>query len=227
MKPSAVDKLGLWLSTSRTIDGLWVGSFARDWENERGENEREITLRRVEDALHLIKLYDPLSYSRVTRDLKRIWVNLVPHADACYERSLQACLFDERYVLSETATPERLAQIIVHEATHARLERCGIDYDEKLRQRIEAVCHRRELAFVSKLPNGADSRHELARALEWSTENPDYYSNYRFEERWVEGRVGELRYFGVPEWIIRVILRTRRAVISLRNILRRRFARID
>ena len=96
MKPSAVDKLGLWLSTSRTIDGLWVGSFARDWENERGENEREITLRRVEDALHLIKLYDPLSYSRVTRDLKRIWVNLVPHADACYERSLQACVFDER-----------------------------------------------------------------------------------------------------------------------------------
>jgi hypothetical protein len=64
-KPSAKDKFELWLSTSRTIDGLWVGSCARD-----RKNEREITLRRVEEALRLIKLYDPLSYSRIIRDLK-------------------------------------------------------------------------------------------------------------------------------------------------------------
>jgi hypothetical protein len=165
-KPSAKDKFELWLSTSRTIDGLWVGSCARD-----RKNEREITLRRVEEALRLIKLYDPLSYSRIIRDLKRIWVNLVPHYNAWYLHPLQACVLDGRYVLSETTTLEQIALTIIHEATHARLERCGIDYDEKLRQRIEAVCLRREFAFVAKLPNGAKLRDELARTLEWSTAN--------------------------------------------------------
>jgi hypothetical protein len=84
---------------------------------------------------------------------------------------VQACVLDERYVLSETTTLEQIALTIIHEATHARLERCGIDYDEKLRQRIEAVCLRREFAFVAKLPNGAKLRDELARTLEWSTAN--------------------------------------------------------
>lgn len=222
MKPSAKDKFELWLSTSRTIDGLWVGSVARG-----RENEREITLRRVEDALRLIKLHDPLGYSRITRDLKRIWVNLVPHYNAWYLHPLQACVLDERYVLSETATPERLALTIVHEATHARLERCGIDYELKLRPRIEAVCFRRELAFVSKLPNGAELRDELVRTLEWSTANSDYYSNLHFEERWIEGEAGALRYLGAPEWIVRVILRTRPPVVSLMNMLRRRFAKVE
>jgi hypothetical protein len=174
-------------------------------------SERELSLRRVEEALRLIKQYDARCYFRITRDLKRIWVNLVPDAIACYQRSLQACVLDERYVLSEKTTPQRLALTIIHEATHARLERCGLDYELKLRPRIEAVCLRRELAFVSKLPNGAELRDELVRTLEWSTANPDYYSNLHFEERWIEGEAGALRYLGAPEW----------------NMLRRRFAKVE
>jgi hypothetical protein len=189
--------------------------------------ERDCSLRRIEDALALIEQCDSLSYSRVTRDLKRIWVNLVAVGNANFQRSLQACVLDERYVLSETTTAERLALTIIHEATHARLERCGINYDEKLRPRIEAACRRRELAFTRKLPDSIELQDELVQTLEWYATNPDYYSNLRFEEREVQGGAEVLRYLAVPEWIIRVILRTRPAVISLKNSLRRRFARIE
>jgi hypothetical protein len=213
------DRFLLWLSTSRIIDGLWVGSIAKE--------QRELGLRRIEDALALIKQCDSLGYSRITHDLERIWVNLVVVGNACYRRSLQACVLDERYVLSETTTPERLALTIVHEATHARLERCGIEYDEKLRPRIEAACLRRELAFARKLSESTELRDELVDTLEWCVTNPDYYSNLRFDEREVQGGAEALRYLGTPDWIVRAVLKTRPVFISFRHILRRPFVRID
>jgi hypothetical protein len=107
-KLAAIDRLCLWFSTSRMVDGLWVGAT---------ESEPEPSLRRVEDALQLIKLHDPLHYSRVIHNLERIWVHLAPNARACYDVSLRACVLDERFVLLETTTLEELASTIVHEAT--------------------------------------------------------------------------------------------------------------
>jgi len=49
-------------SASRHIDGLWIGSFDIAVEVEQH-------LRRVEEALNLIKTYDPLRYARLIRDL--------------------------------------------------------------------------------------------------------------------------------------------------------------
>jgi len=213
------DRFLLWLSTSRIIDGLWVGSIAKE--------QRELSLRRVEDALQLIKQLDSRLYLRITRDLARIWVNLVPYANAWYRHSVQACVLDERYVLSETTTRERLALTIIHEATHARLERRGIEYEEKLRPRIESVCLRRELAFASKLPNSAELREECVRTLEWHTANPDYYSNVRFGEWEIQGSAEVFRYLGVPDWMVRAILRSAPAVRAFTNMVRRRFARVD
>jgi hypothetical protein len=43
---------------------------------------------------------------------------------------LNACLLDERVVASETTTLEWIASTIVHEATHARLEKWGIAQDK-------------------------------------------------------------------------------------------------
>jgi hypothetical protein len=117
-KAAVIDRVGLWLSTSREVDGLWVGSFE--------SRESSPGLRRVEDALQLIKHYDLLHYSRVIHNLERVWVNLLPYAVAHYDRSLEACVLDERFVLLETTTPQQIASAIVHEATHARLEQWGI-----------------------------------------------------------------------------------------------------
>jgi len=62
-----LDWIALRLSTARQVDSLWVGiAFA-------GEAAEPI-FRRVEDALLLIKENDWLRYSRLIRDLERVWV---------------------------------------------------------------------------------------------------------------------------------------------------------
>jgi hypothetical protein len=178
-------------------------------------------LLRVMEALSLIERYDPLQYARVTHDLKRVWVNLLADARACFRRSLEACVLDERYVLAKTTTPEMIAKTIVHEATHARLERWGIEYEEKLRPRIEAICIRRELAFIAKLPNGQPLQEEAARKLEWCVRNPDHFSPVSFRQRRDRGAVEALRYLGIPSWLIGTIVKALIAISFVRRLVRR------
>jgi hypothetical protein len=189
-KAAVVDRIGLWLSTSRNVDGLWIGST---------EGKPQPGLRRVENALQLMKDHDPLQYSRTINNLERVWVHLLPNALASYDRSLNACILDERVVLPETTTLERIASCIVHEATHARLERWGIGYDEKARSRIEAICLRRELNFVRKLPQSEPLQEELARTLEWCIGEHDYFSDANFRQRCEQGNIETLRYLGTPD----------------------------
>ena len=211
-KPSAVDRLGLWFSTGRGIDGLWVGTT---------ESKPQPGLRRIEDALQLIKHHDSLNYSRVIHNLERVWVHLLPDACACYRASLKACVLDERFVLLETTTLEEIASTIVHEATHAKLERWGISYDEKKRSRIEAVCLRRELNFISKLPHSEPSREKIARTLEWCVSDHDYFSNQSFQQRDHQGVVETLRYVGTPDWLIGFVLTVRAVVSGMRRLVQR------
>ena len=211
--PAVVDKLALRLSTSRDIDGLWVGSL---------ESEPRPGLRRVEDALELIKRYDCLQYSRVIHNLERVWVNILPDASACYERSLKACVFDERFVLSEKTTLERIATAIIHEATHAKLERLGIPYDEERRTRIETICIRRELAFVANLPDGAQLQEDLSHELAWCAANPDYFSSVGFRERESQGWIKALRYLGTPNWLVQALLKLRPVILGVRRLFRPR-----
>jgi hypothetical protein len=162
-------------------------------------------LRRVEDALRLIKDHDPLHYFRVVHHLERIWVHLLPSAQAHYDQTLNACVIDERFL--ETTSIERIASTIVHEATHARLERWGIRYVEKERPRIEAICCRRELNFLTKLPHSESLQEEIVRTLEWLANNDDYFFNANFRERKDQGTVETLRYVGTPDWIINFLMR--------------------
>jgi hypothetical protein len=212
-KPTVIERLLLRLSTSRTVDGLWVGSM---------ESKPQPGLRRVGDALQLIKRHHTLHYSRTIHNLERIFVYLDPHARAYYDRSLNACVLDERFVVPETTTLERIACTIVHEATHARLERWGIGYDdEKARTRIEAICLRRELNFIAKLPHSEPLREEIARTLEWCVSDRDYFSDVSFQQRTDQGQVETLRYVGTPDWLINVLLKARAAISGVRRLANR------
>lgn len=193
-KPPLADRLALWMSRSRVIDGLWVGTM---------ESEAQVGLRRVRDALLLIKRHDGLNYSRVIRNLNRIWVNLIPSSLAHYDRSLNACVLDERFVRNDATTTENIASTIIHEATHARLEKWGITYDEARRPRIEAICNRRELNFATRLPDGKLLREEIVGRLEWSAGDHDLYSDKSFRQRRQEGEIETLRYLNVPNWLVR------------------------
>ena len=171
------------------------------------ESEPQPGLRRVEDALRLIKDHDSLHYLRVVHNLERVWVHLIPGALGQYDPSLGTCVLDERFVLSETTTLERIASTIVHEATHARLDKWGIRYVEKERSRIEAICLRRELNFAARLPGSDSFQEEIASTLEWYTGNNDYFSDVNFRERDDQGNVETLRHLGTPDWLISFLMR--------------------
>jgi hypothetical protein len=190
---SLADRVELRLSTHQHVDGLWVGTW---------EAEAESVLRRVQEALDLIKSYDRMRYDRITRDLARVWVRTLFGALGQYNKLLAACELDVRFVLAATTAPEMIAATIVHEATHARLMRCGISYEEKLRPRVEAVCFRRELAFAKKLPDGEQVREHAVRMLEVAASN-DYWTNTALIEQWTAGGIETLRHLGVPMWFAR------------------------
>jgi hypothetical protein len=184
------------MSTGRHLDGIWIGSWRRIPEY----------LMRVESALLLIKQHSPLDYARIIRELERIWVTLSFHGLGEYKHSLRACILDERYVADSATTVEQIASTIVHETTHARLERYGIGYKQELRARIEAICFRRELAFAARLPDSAELQEGIARCLEWYQANPDQFSDAHFQEGHTAGGIEALRYLGTPDWLIRTIL---------------------
>ena len=179
----------LWLTAaSRSVDGLWVGAYF--------VKNAEATLQRVEEALGLIKTYDRPRYDRLTRDLDRVWVRLTPSGSAHFDQSLWACVLDERFVLAETTDAEMIAGAIVHEATHARLDRCGFGYEEDQRERVEAICNRRMLAFARKLPDGHGVRA-------WAEANlavdSSYYVDAALRERTQEGNLQLLQHLW-PSW---------------------------
>ena len=182
------------MSRSSKVDGLWIGTM---------ESEAQVGLRRLEEALLLIKRHDGLNYSRVIRNLSRIWVNLVPSSLAHYDRALNACVFDERFIRNEATTTEDIASTIIHEATHARLESLGVTYDEAKRPRIEAICLRRELGFARKLPDGNSFRQQIVDRLAWLAGDHDFYSDTNFQQRRQEGELETLRYLNAPSWIVR------------------------
>jgi hypothetical protein len=181
MRRSLKDRILLWMSSGKDIDGLWVGT----------ETEAERVLPRVESALVLIKKHDRQRYDRIVADLDRIWVRLLTTSVAQFSPPWQACLLDERFVLGDSTDTAHIAAAIVHEATHARLWRYGFGYDEDVRQRVEEVCVRREVAFANKLPEGEPIRAWAADALALP---PSYWTNVAAQERHHEGSLQALHY---------------------------------
>lgn len=188
-----VTNLMLWTSTSRRIDGLWVGCF---------DNDSTASLDRVAQALDIIKTYDRRRYDCLIRDLDRVWVLIIPGGIAHFDYSIWACVLDPRHVLDEANSPSRIAATIVHEATHARLWRRGIRYQEDSRSRVEAICFRSERAFAARIPNGEQIREQADQRLR-AYASQDYWTDEAFRRRYNDGSIEALRYLKMPNWLIR------------------------
>jgi hypothetical protein len=208
-RPSLVERIDLWFSKGRVVDGIWVGSF---------QSDAKPAIQRIEDALRLIERCAPLHYRRVKNNLARIWVNLLPHGAGCYLHSLNACLLDERIVASETTTVEWIASAIVHEATHARLEKLGIRYHEAVRQRIERICARRELDFARHLSGVDTLQEEITWRLDQCSGENASYTDQNMWEKTVQGNAEILRHLGTPEWVIAAVFRVGNLVSELRRM---------
>ena len=131
----------------------------------------------------------------MVRDLKRIRITTIFGSAGRFVISTSTCELDERCVLGEYTTTEQVAGVIVHEATHARLHQWGIGYEQELRDRVERVCMRRELAFAAKLPEGESIR----RWVEARQERSDY-SNAEFSAREIAGARDALLRLDAPAW---------------------------
>jgi hypothetical protein len=211
-EPRLIDKLQLASSAARHVDGVWIGSY---WGPE--------LLPRIESALLLMKQHSPLHYARLLCDLDRIWIYLLPHAAAEYHASINACVIDKRYIANLDTSVEQLASTILHEATHARLDRCGIRYEEARRTRIEAICCRRELALATRLPDSALLQEDVVQRLNWCQANPDYFSDANFRELRTHGEIEMLRHVGIPDRLIRVMPAIKSLIGRVRKLFR--FAR--
>ena len=141
-------------------------------------------------------------------------------AEAQYAREINACEIDERYMLGERYAPELAASVIVHEATHARLEHMGFVYQEERRQRIEEICLRQELAFLAKVPGDVASER-FDHLLQYEVDPRDLSAD-AFAKRRGTGEREVLRYLGVPDWLFPILFRIRSMVTAVRRRLRYR-----
>ncbi|MGX8011790.1 hypothetical protein ACVDG8_023845 [Mesorhizobium sp. ORM8.1] len=162
------------------------------YDADKGGRDAE----KVAAALQLIRDVDPIRHRQVIRDLSRIWITTIAAAAGQFMQSTSTCELDERFVAAEHISVEEVAGAIVHEATHARLYHRGIGYEEALRDRVEAVCMRRELAFAAKLTNGAGIRRWVEARQNKSVD----YSNTAFDTRQIAGARDALVYLGAPRW---------------------------
>ena len=209
---SLLERISLAISTSRRVDGIWIGSY---WGSPKH-------LARVEQALLLVKRHSPVHYSCIINNLERIWIFGLTHIGAEYNHSLKACVFDYRFLADPKTSTKLIASVIVHEATHARLERCGITYDEDRRVRIEAICLRREWALAARLPDSAELQQLISEHLHWHwyQANPDFFSDAQIRERHRNGAIEALRDAGAPDWLIRAIPATRSMIGRVRRLFR-------
>jgi len=206
------DRLLLRTAEGRVFDGLWIGV------TNVGDHDSADILARVETALKVIRTYDPRRYHRLPQYLQRVWVRLqVPGNLGAYNSVLAACELDLRYVVRPDVQPADLASTVVHEATHARLDRFG--YTEPIRARIEAACRDQERAFADRLPQPeGDKIREKLRS--WEADKDHSWSDATFRNTYTAGIPEALRYMKIPKWLVPVIMMSREAVIWLRRLTR-------
>ncbi len=108
---------------------------------------------RVSEALDLIARFDQYRFRRLQKDLRRIVVTPFTGANAAYLPGSKTCYLSTRVVEQHSAL--NVAMLLVHEATHARIEAAGIRQWPDQRSRFERACVRAELAFASRVSRDA------------------------------------------------------------------------
>ena len=152
-------RLGVWTE----VDGLPVGAL----DLSKGPQ----LLDKVARSLNLIELLSSRHYHRIRLHIRRIFVLPLRNAGGSWWPVRHVCALDHASVFERS--PGLIATYLVHEATHARLDRLGPGvYLGRKRLRSEACCLRNQLSFSVLLPRAdyprLDAfleylRHEIAR----------------------------------------------------------------
>lgn len=187
-----VQFLFLRLSKSTAVDGIWIGVFS-------DENQDEVLIR-VKSALALIKEFDENRYKRVVGLFDKIWITYLFGAVGRYIPERRMCQLDPIFVLSSPI--EFIASTIVHEATHARLIDVGIPYTYENHHRVEKVCIRQEMVFARRIPEADRLRERIGEKLAL---HADFWSEEASTERF---RYAVETGGGLPKWLRQRLLRS-------------------
>ena len=150
-------------TTRRNVRGLPVVVV-----NTRPDIDTEHVLARVDEALGLIEQYQPWHFRRFRRDFAELWVRRYPCRGA-YLSQFKACLVELTFSVNPEFTAAQVAATILHEAMHARLDRCRIEHTPENAAKHERFCRRAEIEFGRVVPGGGPI---VARALA-SLDAPD------------------------------------------------------
>ena len=176
------------LGRRREMQGILVSAFTE-------KAKRAVALERVAAAVELIRRYDPAGFRRVQRGVRRILVSWLPGTWGEYQSEIDLCVLHDEHVVAPETSIAAIASTVVHEATHARLIRAGVPYDENLRPRVERICFRAERAFGRRLPDGHDVVELAERQL---ARKDDFASDDAVWRRLLDSG----RKIGFPGWVI-------------------------
>jgi hypothetical protein len=127
-----------------------------------------------------------------------VWERKMSGGVASWHYGVKLIIIDARFLCKPETSSADIAAMLVHEGTHARLNRFG--YAPEIRARIEAACFRRERRFARLLPDSQELLAEIERQL---LGDPSYWADDARAQR----IGGELATLGVPAWLMRALKR--------------------
>jgi hypothetical protein len=195
-KPIFPIRLLMWMTPRHTSHGFAV------WAPWFSDEHRALIHKRLDEALRLLQVSAPGRYERVRQSLKGFLIFRIDSYNASY-LGAGVCQLDEKFMLAPDTTAAAVACTIVHEATHGRLYKLGIPYDEPIRHRVEMVCIKAALLTAQRLP-GAEA--QVDRCRRQLTIDPGFFSKESFTQRAAE----DMRTAGMPEWFVRFYVSRRR-----------------
>lgn len=125
------------------IDGFQVAAYPLV-----GAREAERVIDNVRAALYAWRDLDPSGFMRARRVMWRILIKST--ALSYYSSAGEMCILDLATAMS--GSKWQIAAVLIHEATHAYINRRWVPYTPELKDRIERICVAQELAFVDRIP---------------------------------------------------------------------------
>ena len=161
----------------------------------RGSDE---AFAKITSAFDLLRDHGSRPLDDIRRHTNGVFVWVTAGSRGEWHRETRLVVLEETYVHHERTSARDIASTLVHESTHARLEAKGFAYSPELRERIEKVCFRRQLAFARRLSEPGDLVGQAERQLQ---RPPDYFTR----EAWRQRAVVKLIELGLPRWLAQAI----------------------
>ncbi len=153
----------------------------------RRETEK-VAIAKVFAALDLLREVSPQQLERMARLVNGITVARLPINLAAWYPDLGAVALDRDFVLDPDTSTARIASLIIHELTHARLEAAGFRQATLAPERSERICYLAERNFIARLPQSHSPQQLAELNQRYFDALPWYFSDASVARRRAEWR---------------------------------------